>query len=86
MSRDISITITFKRGTLSTYTDEHLAHLFHVTQANPAEITDVDAIDAADEVNAEIVRRWLRDAPLDQFSHQGRHMRAVVAETEDRCG
>lgn len=77
--RVVEITISFDRDRVGGYTDEFLAQLWHVCQANPADIGDAAAIDAAEAVKSEIVRRWLKQAPVALFNHQARHLRC-------RCG
>lgn len=50
--------------------DGHLALLWHVAQANPAAWGEPSAGLLASKVGHEIIRRWLRGAPLELFRHQ----------------
>lgn len=68
-----SITFEIDTDNLSGYTDEHVAALWHVAQANPAKLGDRDACDLAEAVGYEIIRRWLKNAPANIYSHQARH-------------
>lgn len=67
------ITITIDADTLSSYTNSHLATLWHVAQANPAPIEDQNAGDLAEKIGREIIARFLRNAPVELYAHQGRH-------------
>jgi hypothetical protein len=68
------ITIEIDEGKLTSYSDEYLAVCWHVAQANPADgFEDKTAGDVAERIGREIIRRWLRDAPVELWRHQGRH-------------
>ena len=67
------ITIEIDEAALGGYSDEHLALCWHVAQANPADINDKHAGELAERVGREIIRRWLKDAPVTLHAHQGRH-------------
>lgn len=72
MTGPTSITISFDADMLSSYTDEYLATLWHVAQANPAPHGDYQAGDIASKIGFEIIRRWLKAAPVWMYRHQGR--------------
>lgn len=74
-----SITITFEKDHLKSYTDQHLVSLWHVTQANPAQIDDPEAGDLAEQVGREIIRRFIALTPPPLWDHQGRHYPSCVA-------
>lgn len=63
------VTLTINADTLSRVTDEYLHSLWHVAQANPAPVGDRAASELVGAITAEIVRRWLQSAPVDQFHH-----------------
>ena len=69
----IAVTVEIDTDRLMSYTDEHLALLWHVGQANPAPIENSDAADVAESIGREIIRRWLKTAPVELWHHQGRH-------------
>lgn len=79
--RKRKVVIEFDLDCLANYTEVFLAQLWHVCQANPAPFGDREACDAAEAVKSEIVRRWLKDAPVELFSHQASH----VATEESIC-
>lgn len=66
------ITIKFDLGMLASYTDEFLAFLWHLAQHNPAPHGDPHAGDLASRVGAEIIQRWLKNAPVEMYRHQQR--------------
>jgi hypothetical protein len=68
------ISIAFDLDKLGSYTDEYLAQLWHVCQANPAGFGDREACRTAEVVRFEIVRRWLKTAPVELYAHQGSHV------------
>jgi hypothetical protein len=69
-----AITIEFDDGELTRCTDERLAMLWHVAQANPADGFENKAPgEIAERIGREIIRRWLRHAPIEMYHHQGRH-------------
>lgn len=65
-------TITFEIDTddLSRYSDERIAQLWHIAQANPAPHGNQDAGELAARIGADIVRRWLKTAPVTLYAHQ----------------
>ena len=67
-----TITIEFDPAQLSAYQDEFLAFLWHLAQHNPASHGDYAAGELAAKIGAEIVRRWLKDAPVAMYHHQQR--------------
>lgn len=74
----INITFELDIDTLSTKTDAYLAQLWHIAQANPAPFGDAAACDFAEAVGREIIARWLAGAPVEKWTHQGRHVLARV--------
>jgi hypothetical protein len=69
-----SITIDFDPDRLSTYTDTHLAMLWHLVQHNPADgFEHSQPGDLAAKVGWEIIRRWLKAAPVEMYHHQQSH-------------
>lgn len=71
---EVEITITFNEYSLPTYTDSHLAALWHLAQANPADgFEDKRPAEIAERIGREIIRRWLSNAPIELYRHQGRH-------------
>ncbi|KAB2918479.1 MAG: hypothetical protein F9K29_07885 [Hyphomicrobiaceae bacterium] len=68
-------TITFEIDTsgLETIGDRSLAALWHIAQANPAPHADAEAGCLVMDVSMEIVRRWLKDAPIDLWHHCSTH-------------
>ena len=73
--RKVCVAVEFDLDLLESYTDSDLAALHHVCQANPAEYGDDEVCRAAEAVKFEIVRRWLKSAPVELYNHQGRHAR-----------
>jgi hypothetical protein len=68
------ITIEIDEAKLGSYSDEYLAVCWHAAQANPADGFETStAGDLAERVGREIIRRWLRGAPVELWHHQGRH-------------
>jgi hypothetical protein len=65
----ITITLTIDPDMLRSVTDEYLHSLWHIAQANPAPQGDRDAGNLVGGITAEIVRRWLKAAPAEQFNH-----------------
>jgi hypothetical protein len=58
----------------STGTMKHLALMWHVAQANPADgFRESGPRELVERIGREIIRRWLRDAPVHLYHHQGRH-------------
>ena len=54
--------------------NEHLALMWHVVQANPADgFRDSGQGELVERIGHKIIRRWLRDAPVRLYHHQGRH-------------
>jgi hypothetical protein len=69
-----SITIEFDSDQLPGYTDTRLALLWHLVQANPADgFEHSQPGDLAAKVGWEIIRRWLRAAPIEMYRHQPGH-------------
>lgn len=68
-----TITITIDTGSLSGFTDQHLATLWHVAQANPADISDTNAGRVAEAIGREIIKRFLGSTGPELYSHQGHH-------------
>lgn len=69
-----AITIEFDEHALSGYQDARLAMLWHVAQANPADGFESKAPgEIAERIGREIIRRWLRDAPVELYHHQDHH-------------
>ena len=69
-----AITIEFDDQMLTTVADEYLATLWHVAQANPVDgFENRGPGEIAERVGREIIRRWLRDAPIEIYHQQGRH-------------
>lgn len=69
-----TVTFVIDIDSLPHYADEYLAQLFHISQANPAAFGDKDACNLAEQVKAEIVRRWLKSAPVALWNHKGDHV------------
>ena len=65
-----SITFEIDTDCLNGYTDEHIAELWHIAQANPAEHGDRDAGYIAGLIGFEIIKRWLKQAPVTLHRHQ----------------
>lgn len=65
----ISITFDINPDGLRSVTDEHLHALWHIAQANPAPQGDRDACNLVGCITNEIVRRWLKTTPTEQFNH-----------------
>lgn len=65
-----TITLTVNTDTLRSVEDSYLHALWHMAQLNPAPLHDRDACDLVADVTAEIVRRWLKNAPTDCYTHQ----------------
>jgi hypothetical protein len=72
--RKVTIAVEFDLDKLAGYSDEFLAQLWHLCQVNPAEFGDKQACWAAEAVQSEIVRRWLKQAPVALYRHQGSHV------------
>jgi hypothetical protein len=54
--------------------NEHHALIWHVAQANPADgFRDSGPGELVERIDREIIRRWLRDTPVQLYHHQGRH-------------
>jgi hypothetical protein len=69
-----SITIDFDPDQLTGYTDARLAMLWHLVQANPADgFEHSQPGDLAARVGWEIIRRWLKGAPIEMYRHQQSH-------------
>lgn len=68
-----SITIEFDLELLHSYTDDYVAQLWHIAQANPAPFGDKEACDLAASIGFEIIRRWLKGAPVELYNHQENH-------------
>lgn len=66
-----TITIEIDPDNLRHLDDGHLAMYWHVAQANPADSSDRDAGELAERVGREIIRRWLGNAPVELYRHQG---------------
>lgn len=64
-----SVTIKIDTDHLKSITDEYLAGLYTVAQINPAVYGDFDAGELATRINDEIVRRWLKSAPIEMYNH-----------------
>lgn len=73
MSNKVAVTVEFDLEQLRSYEDGYLALLWHVCQANPAPVGDRAACGAVEALKLEIVRRWLKVAPVDLYNHQWRH-------------
>jgi len=69
-----AVTVVIDTDDLRSLEDRALAAYWHVAQINPAPFGDPDACKLADDLRAEILRRWLQAAPVDIFSHQGHHV------------
>lgn len=68
------ITIVIDEADLSRVTGQQLALWWHVAQANPADgFASNKPGDLAEQIGAEIIRRWLATAPVELWHHQGRH-------------
>lgn len=65
-----TITLTVNTDHLSSITDHHLHALWHAAQASPAPMHDRDAGELVQAITFEIVRRWLKDAPVELYRHQ----------------
>jgi hypothetical protein len=65
-------TITFEIDTeaLDGFTDEHIASLWHLAQANPAPLGNKDAGHLSGRIGFEIIKRWLKTAPVAMYRHQ----------------
>ena len=66
----LNITLTVNTDTLRSVEDSHLHALWHVAQINPAPLHDRDACELVADITAEIVRRWLKSAPTERYTHQ----------------
>lgn len=64
------ITIEFDVEVLQTYTDEFLAQLWHLAQMNQVPHGDLNAGELVSKIGAEIIRRWLRNAPVAFYRHK----------------
>jgi len=54
--------------------NENHALMWHVAQANPADgFRDSGPGELVERIGREIIRRWLRDTPVQLYHHQGRH-------------
>lgn len=75
------ITITFEVNTesLNGYTDQYIAQLWHISQANPAPFGDPQAGRLAKMVGAEIIRRFVTQAPPELWTHQDHHALAKAS-------
>ena len=72
--RKHTIPIEIDEAALSGYSDSYLALCWHVAQANPRDgFADSIAGDLAESIGREIIRRWLKSAPVELWNHQGRH-------------
>lgn len=65
-----TITLTVDTDHLTSVQDSRLHALWHVAQANPAPMEDRDAGDLVQAITMEIVRRWLKHAPVELYHHQ----------------
>jgi hypothetical protein len=68
----VTIAIEIDPARLASYADSYLATLWHVAQANPAPHGDHTAGELAESVGWEIIRRWLKAAPVELWHHQAR--------------
>jgi hypothetical protein len=75
-----TITLTIDADRLASVEDAHLHALWHVAQANPAPHGDRSACALVEVITAEIVRRWLQQAPTERFKHvpTAHHWRTLV--------
>jgi hypothetical protein len=69
----VEITVEVDTDRLADCSDARLALLWHVAQANPASFGDWRAADLVKHIGWEIIRRWLRTAPVEMFHHQADH-------------
>ena len=69
-----AVTVVIDTNDLRNLEDGALAAYWHVSQINPAPFGDLDACKLADDLRAEILRRWLKAAPVEIYSHQGHHV------------
>lgn len=67
-----AITITIEWAELSRYPDSHLAMLWGLAQANPAPHGDHAAGEIAERIGREIIRRFVANAGVALWKHQGR--------------
>lgn len=68
----MKVAIEFQIDTerLSGYTDAYLAQLWSIAMANPAPHGDEDASNLVRDVGTEIIRRWLKRAGAEMYTHQ----------------
>lgn len=66
----VDVTVSIDVLNLNRISDERLALYWHVAQANPAQYDDRAAGDLAAKIGTEIIRRWLRAAPVEMYAHQ----------------
>ena len=68
-----TVTIEIDTTRLIHMDDSAIAQLWHIAQANPAPFADFDASKLAGSIGFEIIRRWLKSAPAELYTHQERH-------------
>ena len=72
--RKHEITLTIDEFMLTRVSDETLALWWHVAQANPADgFANREPGEIAMKVGWEIIRRWLKNAPVEMYHHQQEH-------------
>ena len=72
--RKHEVTLTIDESMLTRVTDETLALWWHVAQANPADgFAGKEPGEIAMKVGWEIIRRWLKKAPVEMYHHQQEH-------------
>lgn len=80
-----AITVEIDTGNLGGYEDRYLAMLWHVAQANPADgFTDKAPGELAERIGREIIRRWLGQADVELYHHQGHHYYWELARQQGR--
>lgn len=67
-----TITIEIDEARITSYSDSYLATVWHVAQVNPAPHGDHAAGELVERIGREIIRRWLKSAPVELWHHQGR--------------
>jgi hypothetical protein len=72
--RTHAITITVDEAVLTSVNDETLAFWWHLAQHNPADgFAASEPGELAMKIGWEIIRRWLRKAPVELYHHQQQH-------------
>lgn len=69
-----TVSLTIDTDDLPHIEDEALAIYWHVSQINPAPFGDIDACGLAEALRTEILRRWLREAPVPLHAHRADHV------------